>query len=455
MTVVFLFWPHRGKLKAIGKAAAVRNAAAKRHSAAMLVSTCHQRPPAAGPFRRQVILMVSYLVCFRCWPGFSEQFPFEHFDDVSDEELPAALDAYARELLRDSETRAKIKDVGKQRLKDFNTKIKWHSGKDSLPSRRLVRKSLRRERWNRVRRTDRDTPLVCRVGAYFGWWEMGIVGHPLPTQRVWLTEALDRDYVEQLSIELHKRAKLDYPEHQIEYHTNPRFTIVSSDSLTKKELGSARRCISILQAGQAPPVPLAKMALEIGARALQVAQELAESWTSDVEMQLRNIEGESDAKPADEQQIAADERGKDTRDEQDTNQPQGETDGNDAQSTNINQSSSDEETTQTATPEKLPPPNETEIEAKRIEERARSIMSEHGIGPERQVTAVQQSGFILKAWCDGGLTAQKARDKWHKEYPHHRLPGKNKTKQANNVTSRIGQAEKIITRFSKKGEKPL
>ena len=26
----------------------------------MLVSTCHQRPPAAGPFRRQVILMVYF-----------------------------------------------------------------------------------------------------------------------------------------------------------------------------------------------------------------------------------------------------------------------------------------------------------------------------------------------------------------------------------------------------------
>ena len=153
--------------------------------------------------------------------------------------------------------------------------------------------------------------------------------------------------------------------------------------------------------------------------------------------------------------ITVDERGKESLDEHDTNESQGETDGDDAQSTNINQSSSDEETTQTAMPEKPPPPNETEIEAKRIEERARSIMSEHGISREREVTAVQQSGFILKTWHDGGLTAQKARDKWHEEYPHHRLPGKNKTKQANNVTSRIRQAEKIITRFSKKGEKPL
>ena len=82
-------------------------------------------------------------------------------------------------------------------------------------------------------------------------------------------------------------------------------------------------------------------------------------------------------------------------------------------------------------------------------------MSEHGISRERQVTAVQQSGFILKTWHDEGLTAQKARDKWHEEYPHHRLPGDNLTMQANNVTSRIKQAERIIQGFSKKRAKPL
>jgi len=172
------------------------------------------------------------------------------------------------------------------------------------------------------------------------------------------------------------------------------------------------------------------------------------------DLEASAIDGEQ-AKPVEEQQVTVDERGKETLDEQDTNESQGETDGDDAQSTDINQSSSDEETTQTATPKKLPPPNETEIEAKRIEERARSIMSEHGISPGRQVTAVQQSGFILKTWLDERLTAQKARDKWHEEYPHHRLPGDNLTMQANNVTSRIKQVEGIIQRFSKKSEQPL
>ena len=47
-------------MNGIGTAAGDCNGPAKRHPAAMLVATCHQRPPVAGPVERQVILMAYF-----------------------------------------------------------------------------------------------------------------------------------------------------------------------------------------------------------------------------------------------------------------------------------------------------------------------------------------------------------------------------------------------------------
>jgi len=44
---------------------------------------------------------MGYYVFFRCWPGFSKEFPFEIFDKISDADIDEQIDDYAREWFRE------------------------------------------------------------------------------------------------------------------------------------------------------------------------------------------------------------------------------------------------------------------------------------------------------------------------------------------------------------------
>jgi DNA-binding CsgD family transcriptional regulator len=228
--------------------------------------------------------MARYFVFFRCWPGFKEPFPFEEFNGLSDKELPAALELFARKQLRSAEVRERIKRAWKRRGKAFTEAIMRQSsrrlGGGPIPSRDArPALSFHQMRWKRIRRADREDLLVCRLGAYLGWWS----GEKLARTdavgpRVWFFDAPSRKFAEELVSELNARRGLDYDEHKVERHLKPRFGFVAAASLEAGQKASIQRGINSIERGKEPAVPHRKIALLVGQRARQVAKELAEAW---------------------------------------------------------------------------------------------------------------------------------------------------------------------------------
>ena len=231
--------------------------------------------------------MAGYFVFFRCWPGFREPFPFEDFNGLSDAELTTALDSFATEQVRTAAVRDRIKEVGKQRRRRFNSALKKQSfrrlgGGPSPGSEKKPRVSGRQMRWRRVRCADRKDPLVCRLGAYLGWWRSEIRDQTAPCRpRAWVCETPSREFAKQLVSELNRRSSLDYGKHRPEFHFNPHFGFASDEAMSDRERASIRRCIGRIQANEDPPVEYAKEAKLIGYRAFQVALELDAGWPKD------------------------------------------------------------------------------------------------------------------------------------------------------------------------------
>lgn len=239
--------------------------------------------------------MAGYYVFFRCWPGFTEPFPFERFNGLSEEELGSALESFAIEQLQTAEVRGRIKQIGRQRRGRFpdTAALKRQSSKRMVgPATPALspRKSVRQEHWERVRCADRKDPLVCRLGAYLGWWHSEIVGLSGPVvPRIWFHETRSREFAEQLVVELNagfKLAKLDYYARQLEYHANPRPGFISAEGLSDGQRASIWRCIQAIQEGREPAVEYGKLVLPIGQRALTVALDLAKAWPVEEDKEL-------------------------------------------------------------------------------------------------------------------------------------------------------------------------
>jgi hypothetical protein len=135
-------------------------------------------------------------------------------------------------------------------------------------------------RWAAVRHADRTDPLVCRLGAYLGWWGQGgtLIGRKVGFPIIWFLPATSLTFAEQLVKELSRQRDLDYPTHQLEYHTNPQYGFVSAEGLSDGQQASIRRCINAIQEGREPDVQDGKLALLIGQRAIRVAKELYDAW---------------------------------------------------------------------------------------------------------------------------------------------------------------------------------
>ena len=137
--------------------------------------------------------MAGYFLFFRCWPGFTKPFPFEQFNALPDDELGSALDSFAREQLRLPEIRERVRQAitrGKRRHTEWVEKVKEQSkqrtgGPASATPALSPRKNFRQERWEWIRCADRTDPLVCRLGAYLGWWKREVVGQALGWPAVW------------------------------------------------------------------------------------------------------------------------------------------------------------------------------------------------------------------------------------------------------------------------------
>jgi len=243
--------------------------------------------------------MAGYFLFFRCWPGFTEPFPFERFNALPDDELGSALNFFAREQLRLPEVRAGIKQEAKRRRQKLLAGIRRQSrrrmGGGPVPG--AGRRIPKREwYWPRIRGADRTDPLTCRLGAYLGWWHSGIVGLSGPVvPRIWFHETRSREFAEQLVVELNARSKLaklttltkrDFDTHELEYHANLRPGFISAEGLSDGQRASIRRCIQAIQEGRNPDVEYGSLVLPIGQRALAVALDLAKAWPVEEDKEL-------------------------------------------------------------------------------------------------------------------------------------------------------------------------
>ena len=118
--------------------------------------------------------MAECFLFFRCWPGFNDSFPVDRFNALTDEELTAALESFAKGELGRSEIREQVKQVAKRRRQKLIAALRRQAhrvtgGGGSVPGsgRRIPKREWY---WPQIRRADRTDPLVCRLGAYLGWW---------------------------------------------------------------------------------------------------------------------------------------------------------------------------------------------------------------------------------------------------------------------------------------------
>ena len=233
--------------------------------------------------------MAGYFVFFRCWPGFAESFPFDRFNALPDDKVADALDSFAREQLRLPGVRGQVKQEARRRRRSYIKGTKAQSekrmgGPSAGAGRRWTHHESVQKRWRIVRRSERTDPLVCRLGAYLGWWQSVIIGLTGPTPRTWFHETRSLEFAEQLVVELNDRsnlAKINYDAYQLEYHANPRPGFISAEGLSDGQRASIRRPIQAIQDGREPAVEHGKLALPIGQRWIQVAKELSTAWPDD------------------------------------------------------------------------------------------------------------------------------------------------------------------------------
>ena len=271
-------------------------------------------------------------VFFRCWPGFTEDFPVERFNALSEAELPEALKRFAREQLRAQ--KAKIKAVRaerKQRLHEAllrqsrrvlrggestfagqqlraekaETKTVPADPKERVceallrqltvlpgsggpgPGERLTRRELFAQH---VRKAPHRSPLVCRVGGYLGWWGGGkcAFGDQVAGRRVWFWVTGEQDFAEYLVGRLNGRSLAeDFEVVEVEKVLSPRFGYVAAEGLGMEERTPIQRQINAIRDGKEPPVWHRTMALLLGQRARQFAEREAEAWVDSADPERR------------------------------------------------------------------------------------------------------------------------------------------------------------------------
>ena len=222
-----------------------------------------------------------YFVWFRCWPGFSESFPFKQFNGLSDEELGPAMESFAREYLRSPDGRKQIKAVREWRREakaSIRGQFVARPGTHSQPKERkavsLPPYPLRDSSPAAINR-----PLW--LGAYIKLFSRASYQKPGP--QVWFLNTPSRKFAELLVAELDERRTLDYDAHLVDYKLNPRYGFVDAASFSEKQQTKIQRCINAIQEGREPAVLDRKRMLHVGRAAFEVAEELARAWPAESE----------------------------------------------------------------------------------------------------------------------------------------------------------------------------
>ncbi len=221
-----------------------------------------------------------YFLYFRLWPGFKEPFPVDRFDAVADDQdLERALDDYARKELGRLEVRDLVKKVARTRREKLRAGVLQQSKRVRSVglSKASVRKRLTKREWYWpiIRHADRTDPLVCRLGAYLGWWQKRW-NELLPFgPRVWFYQVPNRELAEAFVTHLNGRTNLGYEGNELEYYLKPRFGYVENSD-TALQIAAMLNINAILH-GKPPEVRAGEAALAMGRKAMVIADEILET----------------------------------------------------------------------------------------------------------------------------------------------------------------------------------
>ena len=232
----------------------------------------------SGRFPVEKRNMAECFLFFRFWPGFTDSFPVDQFNSLADDELQGALELFAKEEIRRPEVREEVKQEAKRRSRKLKAAILRQSRRRTGPTvpgagRRIPKREWY---WPRIRGASRTDPLICRLGAYRGWWNGGRRGTsaefgPL----VWFARVSSQEIAEIIVSELNARRGLDYDANELEHHLRPRFGLAKEMGIAQQV--AAQRCVNAIQAGEEPDISNRKAALLMGQKAMRIADELTQS----------------------------------------------------------------------------------------------------------------------------------------------------------------------------------
>ena len=223
--------------------------------------------------------MADCFLFFRFWPGFSDPFPVDRFNSIADSDLPRALELYAREEIGRPEVRHRIKETAKARRRNVIDGVKRQSSRRlGAPRNRPVGRLAKRDwYWPQIRRAERKDPLVCRLGAYQGWWQKRWFESLPFGPQVWFCRMSDCELADVVVRLLNGRTDLDYGENKLECVLQPRFGLAKDVDTTTQIV--AQRCITSIRRGEVPDVRASKMMLSMGQKAMRIADEMLEAAT--------------------------------------------------------------------------------------------------------------------------------------------------------------------------------
>lgn len=183
--------------------------------------------------------MQQYYVFFRCWPGFREPFPFQRFNNLSDEVLVQALDQYVTESLQEPGGKQRIRRVFRKRRDEVLEYFASVAPRQSIAG-----------RWRRhLGGLRENTSCIRRLGSYLGWYSQEHDDHEYWGQRVYFWHPSSLDAAERL-VQWLNNAKNLCSTWDIE---NPQFGFVAHEDVSSPgQLTAIQISIGAVQRGQRP-----------------------------------------------------------------------------------------------------------------------------------------------------------------------------------------------------------
>jgi hypothetical protein len=201
-----------------------------------------------------VILMADadrWFVYFRCWPGFSDGFPYSEFEDLSDEDLiPALWSALDREL---NEREPELRETWERRNALRRTSLREQARRVLGPPARGTRhgRSTASEEMPAFHSQSRDPSEFRRLAQYVGWRKPFSAETPwIVSPRIWLADVPSAEaasgLASRLALVAHTGSEVEQTEHK---YLNIRYRSIAGTELTAEGRAHAAADVQMLSEG--------------------------------------------------------------------------------------------------------------------------------------------------------------------------------------------------------------